>query len=327
MSDAYTASGVNIAEGDRVVRNIQQSVTSTWNSNVISQFGDFAGMYDWNGGTLVASTDGVGTKTIAVLQTLPEKKGYQSLGHDIVNHCVNDILVKGAEPLFFLDYIASSVLNADHVVWFVEGVAKACREAGCVLLGGETAEMPDVYKDHIDIVGTIVGSIKPERLINGPANIRNLDVIIGLKSSGPHTNGYSLIRKLIPNLYPEDVAPHRSYLSDVNKIYDTGVNIHGLCHITGGGWWGNIKRVLPNNFSVCLSIPRPDEGSIFTRVQKAGYVSDREMSEVFNMGYGLLIFVDPRDTERVHTLFDSDYVQLLGTVQANLPPIIGYYDK
>ncbi len=322
MSNAYTKSGVNISEGERVVQNIKSAVTSTWNENVKSKFGDFAGMYSWNDGILVTSTDGVGTKTIATLKVLGSD-GYHSLGQDIVNHCVNDILVKGARPLFFLDYIASSQLNAEHVTNFVTGVAKACRNAGCALIGGETAEMPDVYNPkHTDIVGTIVGAVTPETMIDGPSTIINGDIVIGLRSSGPHTNGYSLIRKLILDLRPEDVTPHRCYLSDIEKIRNSGVTIKGLCHITGGGWWGNIKRVLPEGFSVNIVVPREPEESIFTRVQRAGGISDEEMLSIFNMGFGMLVFVDCDDYSRISQYFSSDYAKVLGTVQEDIVPQI-----
>ncbi|KKK75977.1 hypothetical protein LCGC14_2868330, partial [marine sediment metagenome] len=249
--------------------------------------------------------------------------GYHSLGQDIVNHCVNDILVKGARPLFFLDYIASSQLNANHVSNFVAGAAKACRDAGCVLIGGETAEMPDVYnKGHTDIVGTIVGVVTPEAIIDGPSTIVKGDIVIGLRSSGPHTNGYSLIRKLIPNLRPEDVAAHRCYLKDIEKIRGSGVTIKGLCHITGGGWWGNIKRVLPKGHAVDLLVPRESEESIFSRVQQAGGISDEDMLNIFNMGFGMLIVVDPNECASTLRNFSPDYAKVLGTVQKGIVPQI-----
>ena len=313
MSNAYAKSGVDVAEGDKVVRDIKDCVTSTWNSNVVSKFGDFAGMFNVNGNVLVTSTDGVGTKTIATLDTMDSKQGFNSLGHDIVNHCVNDILVKGAEPLFFLDYIASSHLNAEHVTDFVTGASEACKDTGCALIGGETAEMPDVYNaGHTDIVGTIVGLVTPETEIHGPTSITPGTVVVGLRSSGPHTNGYSLIRKLVPELQPADVAAHRCYLNDIKKIRDGGIKIQGLCHITGGGWGGNLTRVLPDGLCVDLQVPRVSEDSIFHRVQQAGEISDEEMLQVFNMGFGMLVFVDD---PQVLQLFDSDYAQLLGVVK------------
>ena len=327
MSNAYTNSGVNVAEGDRVVRNIQACVTSTWNNNVVSKFGDFAGMYNLNGNVLVTSTDGVGTKTITVLETVGPRSGFHSLGQDIVNHCVNDILVKGAEPLFFLDYFASSELCADYVTSFVEGAAKACRDTGCVLIGGETAEMPHVYKkDRVDIVGTIVGVTTPETIIDGPGCIVKGDIVIGLQSSGPHTNGYSLIRRVLSNIRSEDIYPHRCYLQDIRKVRNSGILIKGLCHITGGGWWGNLKRVLPKGLSVDLQIPRMPQDSVFTRVQYQSGIPDKEMLDVFNMGFGMLIFVDSNDLQQIMQLFDSDYAQMLGTVQDGPVPNIRIRD-
>lgn len=309
----YALSGVDIAKGEKVVKNIKSHVMTTWNENVKSDFGDFAGMYNLDGNMLVTSTDGVGTKTIATLQVLGPDRGFRCLGQDIVNHCVNDILVKGAEPLFFLDYIASSTLNADHITSFVSGASKACKTSGCVLIGGETAEMPDVYNDgHVDIVGTIVGVIKNQP-IDGPSSIKEGDLIFGLQSSGPHTNGYSLIRKVIKDLKPQDIAPHRCYLEDIRRIQTAGIHINALCHITGGGWKGNLSRVLPDGLGVDIKVPRPPADSIFTRVYKTG-ISSKEMLNVFNMGFGMLIFVSPNDKEKLITLFEGDYLQQLGIV-------------
>lgn len=301
MSQAYTDSGVDITKGQDVVTGIEKHVTDTWDENVVSHFGDFAGMYNLNGNILVTSTDGVGTKTIAALQTLGDKAFY-SLGQDIVNHCVNDILVKGARPLFFLDYFASNSLKSENVIEFVRGASDACKSAGCALIGGETAEMPDVYHPgHVDIVGTIVGV--STNIVNGREQIHEGMRVYGLPSSGPHTNGYSLIRKLVPDLLPQDVAPHKSYLGDIQRLQEQGVDIAGLCHITGGGWRENIKRILPDGLGVDLAVPRLDSSSIFSRVQKAGGLEDDEMLTVFNMGIGMLIFTDSHIDE-----------MLLGTV-------------
>ena len=292
MSKAYANSGVDTDKNQDVVHGIEEYVRSTFTDNVVSTFGDFAGMYDLNGNILVTSTDGVGTKTIATIQTLGDDAFY-SLGQDIVNHCVNDILVKGATPLFFLDYFASSSLRSRDVVKFVHGVSDACKTARCVLIGGETAEMPDVYSPgHVDIVGTIVG--QATKVINGKRDILIGDCVIGLRSSGPHTNGYSLIRKLVQDLRPEDVAPHRSYLEEYLYLQSKNVEIKGMCHITGGGWVENITRVLPDNLAVDLTLSRPSLESIFTRVQEVGRLSDVEMLQVFNMGIGMLLVVDEK---------------------------------
>lgn len=292
MSKAYADSGVDTDKNQDVINGIEKYVSSTFTDNVVSTFGDFAGMYNLNGNILVTSTDGVGTKTIATIQTLG-KDAFHSLGQDIVNHCVNDILVKGATPVFFLDYFASSTIKSRDVVEFVRGVSDACRSARCVLIGGETAEMPDVYSPgHVDIVGTIVG--QATKIINGKRDILINDCVIGLKSSGPHTNGYSLIRRLIQDLRPEDVSPHRSYLEEYLYLQSKNVEIKGMCHITGGGWVENITRVLPDGFAVDLTLSRPHPESIFTRVQEVGKLSDTEMLKVFNMGIGMLLIVDEK---------------------------------
>lgn len=320
----YAQSGVNVEEGNRVVQYISDAVKSTWDTRVKSRFGDFAGIFEQQGLQLVASTDGVGTKTVMTLDLLGPELGLTFLGQDIVNHCVNDILVKGAEPLFFLDYIASSKLCADHVRVFIDGVSAACRDAGCALLGGETAEMPDVYNPgHIDIVGTIVGMIKPGRLIDGPANITVGTAIIGLRSSGPHTNGYSLIRKVLPRNVQniDDVSPHKCYLPDIRKIWAANVNIKALVHITGGGWWDNIKRALPAGTSVDIQFERKYVCETFNKVQRECSATDAEMLTVFNMGFGMLVFVNVGSVRAVQHLFTDDAVYLGNVVEGEEPRV------
>ncbi len=296
----YESSGVNIKEGNKVIRQIRKYVESTFNNNVVSHFGDFAGMYQLDNKVLVTSTDGVGTKSILVLEKYDPKEGYEMLGHDIVNHCVNDILVKGAKPLFFLDYYASNKIDANYVEYFVKGISDACREVGCVLIGGETAEMPDIYlDDKCDIVGTIVGVVDKDKIINGKNNVEEGDLIIGFPSSGPHTNGYSLIRKIVEDDISKDIidglcASHKCYYNDVMKLIEDGIEIHGLCHITGGGWADNPSRVLPDD--LVLNFDKFIMTDIFNFIQEKSKLDQEEMLTIFNCGTGMIALVKETET-------------------------------
>ena len=300
----YEESGVNIEEGNKVVQKIMNSIESTHDKNVESVRGDFGGLYNIGNflgennyvePIMVSSTDGVGTKTIFILENMAKEDGMRVLGQDIVNHCINDILVKGAIPLMFLDYFASSSIDSDLVKSFVEGVSKACREGSCNLMGGETAEMPGVYQNgKIDIVGTIMGVVDKSKIIHGKRDIKVGNKIYGIKSSGPHTNGYSLIRKIFkdnPNLmvFPELLKPHRSYLNEIKNLWDMGIKINGLCHVTGGGFYDNIPRVLPDGLGVNLNLVIDD---VYKIIGDIGCIEKRELLTVFNCGYGMLIFVD-----------------------------------
>jgi phosphoribosylformylglycinamidine cyclo-ligase len=245
---------------------------------------------------MVSSTDGVGTKTCFILDNMDKNEGMKVLGQDIVNHCVNDILVKGAIPLMFLDYFASSKIDSDLVASFVEGVSMACRENSCSLMGGETAEMPGVYAGgKCDIVGTIMGIVDKNNMIMGKNDIEAGFLVYGIESSGPHTNGYSLIRKIYENhpnheIYSNLFNPHKSYLKEIKNLIDLGVKIKGLCHVTGGGFYDNLPRVLPDNLAVDLNFQIL---SPFKELGVLGNISTRELLTVFNCGYGMLIFVHP----------------------------------
>jgi phosphoribosylformylglycinamidine cyclo-ligase/phosphoribosylamine--glycine ligase/phosphoribosylformylglycinamidine cyclo-ligase len=304
---AYASSGVNINSGNRAVELMRDSVRATYGPEVLAGIGAFGGLYsaaalkEMSDPVLVASTDGVGTKVKLAAQA----GRYESIGHDIVNHCINDILVQGARPLFFLDYVASSKLNPEMAAAIVNGIAAACREAGCALLGGETAEMPGVYQPgEFDVAGTIVGVVESADILPRQ-NLQAGDVLIGLRSSGPHTNGYSLIRKIfeevpLDTVFPELgqpladalLAPHRSYLSILNSQF---AMVKGLAHLTGGGFLENIPRILPDNLSAvirCCSWPVPP---LFTLIQQRGGVAADEMYRVFNMGIGMIAVVAPEN--------------------------------
>ncbi len=310
---AYRAAGVDIAAGQRAVELMRESVRSTYTPAVLAGIGAFGGIFDLAAlagarePVLVASTDGVGTKTLIAAAM----GRYESVGHDIVNHCVNDILVQGARPLFFLDYIASAHLDPERVAAVVRGCAEACRAIGCVLIGGETAEMPQVYQEGaFDLVGTMVGWVEKSAIING-RDVRPGDICVGLPSSGLHTNGYSLARQVFADLPWDTVlpelgqplgevllTPHRAYLREVETLWNAGVTIKGMAHITGGGFYENIPRVLPPGTAVEIRRTAWDVPPIFRLIQQRGKVSDEEMYQVFNMGIGMVLILGPDEAPR-----------------------------
>jgi phosphoribosylformylglycinamidine cyclo-ligase/phosphoribosylamine--glycine ligase/phosphoribosylformylglycinamidine cyclo-ligase len=296
----YAQAGVSIDAGNRAVELMRDSVRATYGPEVLAGIGAFGGLFDAGalqqmaGPVLVASTDGVGTKVKLAAQV----GRYESIGRDLVNHCINDILVQGARPLFFLDYVAASKLKPEMVAEVVSGLAAACRAAGCALLGGETAEMPGVYQlNEFDVAGTIVGVVEREQILPR-GNVQAGDVLIGLRSSGPHTNGYSLIRKVFENTPLDDelaealLAPHRSYLP---LLYP---NLHlskALAHLTGGGFVENIPRVLPDGVGTVVRLGSWPGLPIFSRIQQVGEISTAEMHRVFNMGIGMVAVVAPEN--------------------------------
>lgn len=311
MTSAYAAAGVDIDAGNAAVALMRAAVQSTYTPEVLAGIGSFGGLFDaarlrnMRAPVLVASTDGVGTK----VKLAAAFGRYESIGHDIVNHCINDILVQGARPLFFLDYIAASKLDPSQVASVVQGMAEACRAAGCALLGGETAEMPGVYAEGaFDVAGTIIGVVEREALLPRLDEIAPGDVLIGLASSGPHTNGYSLIRKVLANRLvtsqPDDplvaalLAPHRSYLDAVERAR-AAAPIKALAHITGGGFVENIPRVLPPGLRAAIDYAAWPMPPIFGLIQSAGNISDEEMRRVFNCGIGMVMIVTPEHVSAV----------------------------
>lgn len=306
---AYAAAGVDIDSKMAGIRAIKQMARSTFGKSVLSEIGSFGGLFasPGKGVALVASTDGVGTK----LKVAAMAGRHDTVGQDIVNHCVNDILVQGAKPLFFLDYIGISKFDQGIFRDVVAGLCKACRENDCALLGGETAELPGLYPPgEYDLVGTIVGAVERKKLIQG-RTVRPGDSIIGLPSSGLHTNGYSLARRVIfekAGLRIKDrlpgtgrtvadvlLAPHRSYLRPVSRLMER-IPVHGMAHITGGGFPDNIPRVLPKDVDAVIDRSSWKVPPVFEFIQREGAVDRDEMYRVFNMGIGYIIMVRQKDT-------------------------------
>ena len=301
----YKQAGVDIEAGNEVVRRIKTLARSTFTPGVLSDLGSFGGLFRLNDRgvsdpVLVSSADGVGTKLRLAFMT----GVHSSIGRDLVNHCVNDVLVQGAEPLFFFDYLATGRLDPDVAVQIVEGLAAACRENGCALLGGETAEMPGFYADgEYDVAGFIVGVVERERLIDG-RSIAAGDALIGIPSSGLHTNGYSLARRIafevaglrhdsyVPELGSTVgealLVPHRSYLPVVRPLL-RGVAIKGMAHITGGGITDNLPRILPEGVHAEIDPRAWTVPPVFRWLQSRGSVPTDDMLRTFNMGIGLII--------------------------------------
>lgn len=307
QSATYKAAGVDIEAGEEAVFRIKQCVQETFNENVLADVGSFGGMFRANFGdmtdpVLVSSIDGVGTKV--KVAAMADK--YDTIGMDLVNHCVNDILVQGARPLFFLDYFASSKILPEVVEQVVKGMAEACKNTGCALVAGETAEMPGVYVDgELDLAGSIVGVVDRPKIIDG-SRVQPGDALVGIASSGLHTNGYSLARKILfddcgyktDQHVPElgavlgDVllTPHRCYLKSVMAVLNE-FDVHAMAHLTGGGFYSNIPRVLPLDCQVTVERRYWGVPPIFTLLQEKGNIDPVEMHRTFNMGIGMVLIV------------------------------------
>lgn len=300
----YKAAGVDIDAGQRAVDLMKSAVRSTFTANVLADVGAFGGLFALDKlppqPVLVASTDGVGTK----VKLAAELGRWEGIGHDIVNHCVNDILVQNARPLFFLDYIATSKLVPEAVAAVVTGIAEACRAVGCALLGGETAEMPGVYVEGaFDLAGTVVGLVDRAHLLPRPQAMAAGDLLVGLPSSGPHTNGYSLIRQLVAGLDPLApltegqtladalLAPHRCYVHEIDALQNGGVTLLGMAHITGGGFIDNLPRVLPAHLRGIIELHRWAVPPLFQQLVGWGGLPRLESFRVFNMGIGMILIV------------------------------------
>ncbi len=331
-SVTYADAGVDISSGDRAKQRIKYLAQRTFSKNVLSEIGGFGGLFKldtakYKQPVLVSSADGVGTK----LKLAFELGIHNTVGADLVNHCVNDIGVQGATPLFFLDYLATGHLDGEVTEKIVSGLADACRANGCALIGGETAQMPGFYADgEYDLAGFIVGVVDREKLVTG-AKIQAGDVLIGLPSTGLHTNGYSLARKLFfevagykPELYINALKDkagaalmktHRSYLSIIQKL-TAGELVEGMAHITGGGITENLPRILPKGLAAIVDLGSWPVLPVFEHLRELGNVEQDEMLRTFNMGIGLIAVVRAEKFKRVTSLLDraSEKFHVIGRI-------------
>jgi len=315
VDSQYRKAGVDIDAGNETVRRIKSLAQATFTPGVLSEIGSFGGLFRldrdrWREPVLVSSADGVGTKLKVAFIT----GRHDTVGADLVNHCVNDILVQGAEPLFFLDYLATGRLSPDVAEHVVGGIARGCRENGCALIGGETAEMPGFYADgEYDLAGFIVGAVERSKVIDG-RSIAPGDPLVGLPSAGLHTNGYSLARRVLfeisglrPDTFVPEIgatvadallAPHRSYLREIKPLLVSNT-AKGMAHITGGGMTENVPRVLPAGCGVVINRSSWRVPPIFSFIQERGRIATDEMFRAFNMGIGLVVICSGDASEAV----------------------------
>ena len=313
MGNTYKDAGVNIQAGDETVERIKSLAKLTFNKNVLSGIGHFGAFYQvdlaaWKNPVLVSSVDGVGTK----LKIAFAMDKHDTIGQDLVNHCIDDIAVCGAVPQYFMDYMAFGKLNPDKAEQIIKGFSTACRENGVALIGGETAEMPGLYdNEEYDVSGTIVGLVERDKVIDGK-NVAEGNVLIGFASNGLHTNGYSLARKVLLEKYSVHDKPdmlnqslgeelltiHKSYLKLITELKEK-VSINAFSHITGGGIIGNTKRVVPKNLQIKMDWNSWEVLPIFKLIQEVGKISDEEMRMVFNLGIGLIAVVTKEDVDKV----------------------------
>jgi phosphoribosylformylglycinamidine cyclo-ligase len=302
----YKDAGVNIDEADRAVALIRQHARGTFTRDVLTDIGSFGAGYllkGWKEPVLISSADGVGTKLKIAFQT----GRHNTIGEDLVNHCVNDIAVQGAVPLFFLDYFAIGKLDAAVAGQVIEGVARGCRNNGCALIGGETAEMPGLYQEgEYDLAGFIVGAVEKKEMLTGKT-IRPGDVLLGLASNGLHTNGYSLARKLLfevagyrmdPSLEEELLKVHRSYLKPMRALIEAGM-LKGAAHITGGGITDNLPRILPEGLGAQVDVSSWVIPQIFERLREIGNIDPADYRRTFNLGIGMILVVAKRNVSKV----------------------------
>lgn len=326
MSNTYKSAGVDKEEGYKTVDKIKSAVAETHNKNVLNNLGSFGAFYEIGGyknPVLVSGTDGVGTKLKIALDT----KKYDSIGVDCFAMCANDILCHGAKPLFFLDYLACGKLDAEVAAEIVLGMVNACKDNECALIGGETAEMPGMYQPgDYDVAGFCVGIVEKEEIIDG-SKIKKGDRIIALPSSGFHSNGFSLVRKIFPNfeeefegkpLYETLLVPTKLYYKDVFKLKNN-LEISGIAHITGGGLIENVPRIIPNGLCAHIDTSTIKIPSVMLELEKRGNIDRMEMFGTFNMGVGMVIVVDETLAEKVLSLIDDAY--LIGEIIENTEKI------
>jgi phosphoribosylformylglycinamidine cyclo-ligase len=328
----YKDAGVNIDEADRAVSLIRQHARGTFNRQVLTDIGSFGGGYllaGWKRPVLISSADGVGTKLkIAFLSGR-----HNTIGEDLVNHCVNDIAVQGAVPLFFLDYFAVGKLDADVAGQVVEGVARGCRNNGCALIGGETAEMPGLYQaGEYDLAGFIVGAVERNAMLTG-SSIQSGDILLGLASNGLHTNGYSLARKLLfdvagckldPPLADELLKVHRSYLHPIRALIDARV-LKGAAHITGGGITDNTPRILPRGLAARVDVSTWTIPPIFEKLRAIGNIDPADYRRTFNLGIGMILVVSKRNLAKARRILSCDdlkFFEIGSVVESRGPRVI-----
>lgn len=315
MSNTYKSAGVDKEEGYKTVDKIKSAVAETHNENVLNSLGSFGAFYQIGGyqnPVLVSGTDGVGTK----LKVALDSKKYDSIGVDCFAMCANDILCHGAKPLFFLDYLACGKLDSDIAAEIVMGMVKACKDNNCALIGGETAEMPGMYQPgDYDVAGFCVGIVEKDQIIDG-SKIKPGDQIIALPSSGFHSNGFSLVRKIFPDfneefegkpLYETLLVPTRLYYQPIHRVLEE-VKVSGIAHITGGGLIENVPRIIPENLCAKIEASAIKIPSIMLELEKRGNIARSEMYGTFNMGIGMVIVVDENHAAKVLDLLEDAYI-------------------
>lgn len=329
----YKDSGVNLDNAGKAIELIKKPVSSTFSKNVLNDLTSYAGLFSFDNKkykepVLVSSTDGVGTKLLVAKET----NNFTGIGQDLVGMSINDILCCGAMPLFFLDYVACGRLDPEKVKIIIDSIAASCRECKTALIGGEMAEMPDIYsKDDIDLAGFVVGVVEKASIIK-PDLVKRNDIIIGLPSSGVHSNGFSLIRKIIKDkkiklntridkqsdttLADELLIPTKLYFRIISKLLDGGIGLHGIAHITGGGFYENINRIIPKNLDASINMGSWKIPGIFNFLQSKGNISKSEIFRVFNMGIGMVTIIDLADYEKVKkiSLLAGEQIFKIGTM-------------
>ena len=330
MKLSYKKSGVNISEADKFIDKIKPLVKKSFTENVISGIGNFGAFYrielsKYKNPVFVSSIDGVGTK----LKIASELNKFDTIGEDLVNHCVNDIAVCGATPLFFLDYYATGRLRSKDAAEIIKGIVNGCRKNKCSVIGGETAEMPGIYRGNdFDLAGAITGIVEKKEIINSK-NVKKGDVLIGLSSNGLHTNGYSLVRKIFDNrrklnkyydefgktIGEEFLKIHKSYLIIIQDILEK-FRINSISHITGGGISGNTKRVVPSRLEIVIDWKSWKRPFVFDLIQKKGGVSESDMRRTFNLGIGLIIIVPKNEADSIleYLKFKKEKSYLIGHI-------------
>lgn len=321
--NTYKSAGVDKEEGYKTVDKIKKAVSETHNKNVLNNLGSFGAFYEIGGyknPVLVSGTDGVGTK----LKIALDSKKYDSIGVDCFAMCANDIICHGAKPLFFLDYLACGKLDSEIAAEIVLGMVKACKDNNCALIGGETAEMPGMYQiGDYDVAGFCVGIVEKDEIIDG-SKIKKGDKIIALPSSGFHSNGFSLVRKIFPDfneefegkpLYETLLVPTRLYFKAIHRVLEE-IKLYGIAHITGGGIIENVPRIIPEGLCAKINTSKIKIPNIMLELEKRGNIAREEMFGTFNMGVGMVIVIDKKHCEKVLDLLDDAYE--IGEITENL---------